>query len=132
MLGFACGGDDANTSTGSSNDGGANAGGNASGGNDGGSTSSSMGGTLQPGELTYPIIRPQVEAILLVSEEEVIKAMTFLLLRLKILAEPTGAVAPAAVLEKRIAEPGRKVGVIISGGNVDAILMSLPPEAMWP
>jgi threonine dehydratase len=80
--------------------------------------------TLQPGELTYPIIRTLVEDILLVSEDEVVAAMEFLLLRLKILAEPTGAVAPAAVLQKRISDPGRKVGVIISGGNVDGDVLA--------
>jgi threonine dehydratase len=75
--------------------------------------------TLQPGELTYPIIRAHVEEIVLVSEADVIDAMKLLLFRTKLLAEPTGAVAPAAVLQNRISNPGQKVGVIISGGNVD-------------
>ncbi len=76
--------------------------------------------TQQPGELTFPLIRALVEDILLVSEAEVMEAMRLLLLRMKILAEPTGAVAPAAVLQRRVGPPGAKVGVIISGGNVDA------------
>ena len=76
--------------------------------------------TRQPGELTFPLIRALVEDILLVSEEEVMEAMRLLLLRMKILAEPTGAVAPAAVFQRRVGPPGAKVGVIISGGNVDA------------
>lgn len=80
--------------------------------------------TQQPGELTFPIVREKVAEILLVSETEVIEAMRFLLLRLKILAEPTGAVAPAAVFQKRVGPPGVKVGVIISGGNVDAPLLA--------
>jgi threonine dehydratase len=80
--------------------------------------------TQQPGELTFPIVREKVAEILLVSETEVIEAMRFLLLRLKILAEPTGAVAPAAVFRKRVGPPGVKVGVIISGGNVDAPLLA--------
>lgn len=80
--------------------------------------------TLQPGELTYPIIRALVADILLVSDEQVIEAMRLLLTRMKLLAEPTGAVAPAAVLQNLITPPGRRVGVIISGGNVDPSLLA--------
>jgi threonine ammonia-lyase medium form len=80
--------------------------------------------TQQPGELTFPVIREKVAEILLVSEAQVIEAMRFMLLRLKILAEPTGAVAPAAVFQKMTGPPGHKVGVIISGGNVDADLLA--------
>lgn len=80
--------------------------------------------TQQPGELTFPVVRDKVGEILLVSETQVIEAMKFLLLRLKILAEPTGAVAPAAVFQKMVGPSGRKVGVIISGGNVDATLLA--------
>jgi threonine ammonia-lyase medium form len=78
----------------------------------------------QPGELTFPVVRALVEAIILVSDAEVIEAMKLLLLRMKILAEPTGAVAPAAVLQQRVGPAGSKVGVIISGGNVDAPLLA--------
>ncbi len=80
--------------------------------------------TQQPGELTFPVIRAKVEKILLVSDAQVIETMRFILTRLKILAEPTGAVAPAAVLQKMVGPPGSKVGVIISGGNVDAGLLA--------
>lgn len=80
--------------------------------------------TQQPGELTFPVIRQKVEAILLVSDEQVVEALKFLLLRLKILVEPTGAVAPAAVFQKLVGPPGAKVGVIISGGNMDAELLA--------
>lgn len=76
--------------------------------------------TQQPGALTFPVVRALVEDILLVSEDEVVVAMQTLLFRMKILAEPTGAVAPAAVLQKRVGPPGAKVGVVISGGNVDS------------
>ncbi len=75
--------------------------------------------TQQPGELTFPVIREMVAEILLVSETQVIEAMKLLLFRMKILAEPTGAVAPAAVLNKLVGPPGSKVGVLISGGNID-------------
>lgn len=80
--------------------------------------------TQQPGELTWPVIRAHVEDIVLVSEAEVIDALQFLLFRMKILAEPTGAVAPAAVLQQKVGSPGAKVGVIISGGNMDAGLLA--------
>ncbi|MBI1881789.1 MAG: threo-3-hydroxy-L-aspartate ammonia-lyase [Chloroflexi bacterium] len=80
--------------------------------------------TQQPGELTFPVIRQKVAEILLVSETQVIEAMKFMLLRMKILVEPTGAVAPAAVFQKMVGPPGCKVGVIISGGNVDAALLA--------
>lgn len=79
--------------------------------------------TQQPGALTFPVIREKVESIWLVSDVEVIETMKFLLTRLKILVEPTGAVAPAALFHKKI-PPGSKVGVIISGGNVDAALLA--------
>ncbi|RME73561.1 MAG: threo-3-hydroxy-L-aspartate ammonia-lyase [Chloroflexi bacterium] len=80
--------------------------------------------TQQPGRLTFPVIRRYVQEILLVSDAQVIEALKFLLFRLKILAEPTGAVAPAAVLQKKVGPPGAKVGVIISGGNMDAALLA--------
>lgn len=80
--------------------------------------------TQQPGELTYPVVREAGAKILLVSDAQVIEAMKFMLLRLKILVEPTGAVAPAAVFQKKVGPAGRKVGVIISGGNVDPELLA--------
>lgn len=79
--------------------------------------------TQQPGELTYPVVRNRQAEIMLVSDEQAIAAMRFLLTRLKILVEPTGAVAPAAVLQKMVGDEGQKVGVIISGGNVDSGLL---------
>ena len=79
--------------------------------------------TQQPGELTFPIIREKVEAIWLVSDAEVIDMMKFLLTRLKILVEPTGAVAVASLLHKKVPS-GSKVGVVISGGNVDADVLA--------
>ena len=80
--------------------------------------------TQQPGELTYPVIREKVKKILLVSDEQVIEALKLLLLRMKILVEPTGAVAAAAVLQKMVGPSGSKVGVIVSGGNIDADLLA--------
>lgn len=80
--------------------------------------------TQQPGALTFPIVRENVAEILLVSDEQVVQMVKLLLMRLKILAEPTGAVAPAAVLQKMVGPPGAKIGVIISGGNIDGDLLA--------
>lgn len=74
--------------------------------------------TQQPGALTFPVIQEHIEKVLLVSDAQVIEALQLLLFRMKIMAEPTGAVAPAAVLQKMVGPPGAKVGVIISGGNI--------------
>src|SRR5947209_4658340 len=73
----------------------------------------------KPGELTFPVIRTLVERIMLVSEDEIRAAVKFLLLRLKILAEPSGAVPVAAVLFRKLPREIKTVGVVISGGNVD-------------
>ena len=80
--------------------------------------------TQQPGELTFPVIREKVEAILLVSETQVVETLKFMLFRMKLLVEPTGAVAPAAVFRQMLPAPGAKVGVIVSGGNIDPALLA--------
>ncbi|MGA3042431.1 MAG: threonine/serine dehydratase [Bryobacteraceae bacterium] len=73
----------------------------------------------QPGELTFPIIRQLVEQILVVTDGEIRAAVKFLLARLKILVEPSGAVGAAALLSGKLPGGIGKVGVILSGGNVD-------------
>jgi threonine dehydratase len=73
----------------------------------------------QPGELTFPIIRRSVEQILLVTDDEIRAAVKFLLTRLKILVEPSGAVGAAALLARKLPGGIGKVGVILSGGNMD-------------
>ena len=73
----------------------------------------------RPGEITFPILRELAEDILLVSEEEIRSALKFLLVRMKILVEPSGAVPAAAVLFGKLPRGARTVGVILSGGNVD-------------
>jgi len=73
----------------------------------------------QPGELTFPIIRDLVEQILLVTDDEIRLAVKFLLTRLKILVEPSGAVGAAALLCGKLPRGIGKVGVILSGGNMD-------------
>jgi threonine dehydratase len=73
----------------------------------------------KPGELTFPIVKSLVERVVVVSEDEIRAALKFLLLRLKILVEPSGAVSAAAVLFHKLPPEIRSVGVVLSGGNVD-------------
>jgi threonine dehydratase len=75
--------------------------------------------TLSPGELTFPIIQRHAKGVVLVSERDVREAMIFLMTRLKLVVEPTGAVGVAAVLKRRIPLNGRTAVVVLSGGNVD-------------
>ncbi|WP_340374297.1 threo-3-hydroxy-L-aspartate ammonia-lyase [Streptomyces sp. SS7] len=72
-----------------------------------------------PGELTFPVNRRLVDEIALVSDEEIRAAMRFAFERLKIVVEPSGATPLAALLAGRTGVPGRRVGVIVSGGNID-------------
>lgn len=72
-----------------------------------------------PGKLTFEIIRQNVEDIVLVTEREIRETMRFLFSRMKIVVEPSGAVAAAAVLSHKIPAELRRIGIIISGGNVD-------------
>ncbi len=71
------------------------------------------------GTLTYPIIHERVEQIVTVSEKGIIDAMKFIWERAKIIIEPSAAVAVGVLWEKKIDLSGLKVGVILSGGNVD-------------
>jgi threonine dehydratase len=73
----------------------------------------------KPGEITFPIVQRMVEQIALVSEEEIKATVKFLLTRMKILVEPSGAVAAAAVLFHKLPSDVRSAGIIVSGGNVD-------------
>src|SRR5689334_9001381 len=73
----------------------------------------------KPGELTFPIVKALAERIALVTDDELRATVKFLLLHLKILVEPSGAAAAAAVLHKKLPPGIRSVGVVISGGNVD-------------
>ena len=80
--------------------------------------------TTSPGELTFPILRENVDRIALVSDDEIKAALRFLALQARIVVEPTGAVAAAAVLSGKLGlEPGASVGVVLSGGNVDPQLL---------
>ncbi len=72
-----------------------------------------------PGALTFPITQKNAEAVLTVSEEEIIETLRFILFRLKLLVEPSGVAAAAAVLFHKLPENTRNVGVVLSGGNID-------------
>ncbi|OGL16824.1 MAG: pyridoxal-5'-phosphate-dependent protein [Candidatus Rokubacteria bacterium RIFCSPLOWO2_12_FULL_69_21] len=75
---------------------------------------------LSPGRLTFPVLQKNLEGILLVSDEDIVQALRFLLFRAKLLVEPTGAVPAAALLAGKLTLPkGARVGVVLSGGNVD-------------
>jgi threonine dehydratase len=77
-----------------------------------------------PGALTFPILKRNLADVALVSDAEVIEAVRFLALRVRLVVEPTGAVSAAAVLAGRLPVPrGARVGVILSGGNIDPSLL---------
>jgi threonine dehydratase len=80
--------------------------------------------TQQPGALTFPIVQRLAHGVTTVSDEEVKDAMRFLLLRMKLLVEPTGAVPVALLLSGRLDLRGQRVGVILSGGNADPGLVA--------
>jgi threonine dehydratase len=71
------------------------------------------------GTLTFPIIQKHVEQIVTVSEAGIVEAMKFVWERAKIVIEPSSAVAVGVLWERKIDLTGLKVGVILSGGNVD-------------
>lgn len=75
--------------------------------------------TPTPGRVTFPVVRELVESIVLVDDDQIRATMKFFLHRMKIVVEPSGAVAAAALLHHAIPSGIRRVGVIVSGGNVD-------------
>ncbi|HEY3457295.1 MAG TPA: threonine/serine dehydratase [Bryobacteraceae bacterium] len=72
-----------------------------------------------PGEITFPIVRALADGVVRVSEEEIKASVRFILSRMKLLTEPSGAVAAAALLHKKLPATLKSVGVVLSGGNVD-------------
>jgi len=77
------------------------------------------------GELTFPLVRKYVDEIVTVDEEEIASAILQLLEKEKTLAEGAGAAATAAVLNKKTSRLGKKIGVLVSAGNIDVTLLSL-------
>ena len=80
--------------------------------------------TQQPGALTFPIVQRLAHGVMTVSDDEVKDAVRFLLLRLKLLVEPTGAVPAALLFSGRLDLRGQRVGIILSGGNADPGLLA--------
>jgi threonine dehydratase len=78
----------------------------------------------QPGALTFPINRQLLAGGLSVTDEEVRAAMRFAFSELKLVIEPGGAVALAAVLTKKVPTASRNTAVVISGSNVDTDLFA--------
>jgi threo-3-hydroxy-L-aspartate ammonia-lyase len=75
--------------------------------------------TSAPGEITFPLILHYVSDMLTVDDDELLRAMWYLWERLKIVVEPTGALAAAALLENKLDVRARRVGIVLSGGNAD-------------
>jgi threo-3-hydroxy-L-aspartate ammonia-lyase len=71
------------------------------------------------GNLTFPIVLEQVQDMVTVSDAAIARSMFYLWERLKLVVEPTGALAATAILEGIVNQPGARIGVIVSGGNVD-------------
>jgi threonine dehydratase len=76
--------------------------------------------TQSPGELTFPIVRELCAGVVTVTDDELRDAMRFAFERLKLVIEPSGAAGLAAALGGRVELRGKRVGITISGGNVDA------------
>ena len=78
--------------------------------------------TQHSGQLTFPVIQSLVSGIVTVSDAQLVEAMRFFAERMKMVVEPTGCLAAAALFERAAGLPdlrGARVGVIVSGGNVD-------------
>ena len=75
--------------------------------------------TQSPGELTFPIVQALCAGVVTVTDDELRDAMRFAFERLKLVIEPSGAAGLAAALSGRVEMRGKRVGITISGGNVD-------------
>ena len=75
--------------------------------------------TQSPGEVTFPIIAEHCAGVVTVSDEELIEALRALFERMKLVVEPSGAAGLAAALHERFPVKGKRIGIILSGGNVD-------------
>jgi threonine dehydratase len=71
------------------------------------------------GEITFTIILKEVDQVVTVSEEKIVEAMRMVWERMKIIIEPSSAVPLAAILENKLDVKGKRIGIILSGGNVD-------------
>ena len=76
--------------------------------------------TATPGQLTWPVIQRLVDEVVTVSDDQIVAAMRVLFERCKLVAEPSGATGLAALLAGAASLPGKRVAVIVSGGNIGA------------
>jgi threonine dehydratase len=86
------------------------------------------------GTLTFPLVRQNVDDMVTVSDDDLVRAMRFVWERMKLVVEPTGVLGLAAALRRKVDVDGKRVGVILSGGNVDLafaldLLGRMPSEA---
>jgi threo-3-hydroxy-L-aspartate ammonia-lyase len=77
-----------------------------------------------PGELTFPITRANADQVLTVTDQEIADTIRFMLFRMKILVEPSGAAAAAAVFFGKVPDSLNRIGVVLSGGNIDSNLLA--------
>ncbi len=77
-----------------------------------------------PGEVTFPLLQRCLDDVVLVDEAEIAQAMVLLLERSKLVAEGAGAVGVAALMSKKVDVAGKRVAVVISGGNVDINMLA--------
>ncbi len=75
--------------------------------------------TQHAGRYTFPVIQALVDEVVTVTDEQLVKAMRFFGERMKIVVEPTGCLGAAAALDNVVDVRGQRVGVILSGGNID-------------
>jgi len=85
------------------------------------------------GKLTFPLVLQHVDDMVTVSDDDLVRAMRFAWERMKLVVEPTGVLGLAAALRGQVEVAGKRVGVILSGGNVDLghaleLFRTLPPE----
>ena len=85
-----------------------------------------------PGKLTFPIVQQLADDVLTVSDEEIMETLRFMLFRMKILVETSGATAAAAVMFKKLPADTKRVGVILSGGNIDPDLLIRVISGQFP
>ena len=77
-----------------------------------------------PGRLTFPIVQQLAEDVLTVSDDEIIVTLRFILFRMKLLVETSGVAAAAAVMFQKLPADVKRVGVVLSGGNIDPELLA--------
>ncbi len=80
--------------------------------------------TPQPGALTFPIVQALVEDVIVIDEASILPALRVMVQQIKLVAEPTGAVALAALLSGLLPDACKRVGILVCGGNVEPALLA--------